>query len=132
MALPGLVGVLKEKPADTPWQWIAEELSDKYGLTRNQLFDKSEVIAEDIFLIFETLWRRVKAVICSSEDRAAFHSVVLMNSIGGFRPGTLMEFKYDQVELGFVRDPHDRTKRRPVVTLLVLQNKRKEKTINFS
>lgn len=124
--------IKKEGPVAQINQWIAEKLSDKYGLTRNQLFDKSKATAKDILLILETLWRRAKAIICSSEDRAAFHSVVLINSIGGFRPGTLMEFKYDQVELGFVRDPHDRTKRRLVATLLVLQNKRKEKIINFS
>ena len=62
----------------------------------------------------------------------AFHSVVLMDAIGGFRPGTLMEFKYERVELFIVRDPVDPRRRKLVAELLVLQNKRKEKTINFS
>ena len=54
-----------------------------------------------------------------------------MSAMGGFRPGTLMEFKYDQVVVAVVRDPKDRTKSRLVASLLVYQNKQKEFTIKF-
>ena len=54
-----------------------------------------------------------------------------MGAMGGFRPATLMEFKYDQVVVAAVRDPEDRTKARLVASLLVYQNKQKEFTIKF-
>jgi len=53
-----------------------------------------------------------------------------MGAIGGFRPGTLMNFRYSQVSLALVRDPENQTRTRLTVTPTICQNKRKEKKIH--
>ncbi|KAK3938590.1 hypothetical protein QBC46DRAFT_439975 [Diplogelasinospora grovesii] len=49
--------------------WIYEELPDITGLTREQQFDKMEVIASDIVLMLSTLWTCVKDIPYEPRER---------------------------------------------------------------
>ncbi|KAL8307040.1 hypothetical protein RB593_005776 [Gaeumannomyces tritici] len=85
--------------------WIATDLSEKYGLTLKQTFTKTEITEQDVLLILTTLWTRANDISCDRRTRVAFHCVVLLASIGGFRPGALLDFSYSQIRLAVVRDP---------------------------
>ncbi|KAK2006506.1 hypothetical protein LZ32DRAFT_622904 [Colletotrichum eremochloae] len=102
--------------------WIRETLVNELGLSREQTFEKMSTTAEDITRQLDTLWRRAIDIRCSPSVRVAFHAILLLSSIGGFRPGTLMNITYKQIGLAVVRDPvTNRT--HLVVTVRVVQNK---------
>lgn len=111
------------------FQWIEGELADKHNLTRRQTFTKIEMTSDDIIVLLKAFWTRGLDISCTPSLRLAFHSVILMSGIGGFRPGVLMGLKYSNVRLGLVRDPGDRVKRRLVVHIKIEQNKQKTKHV---
>lgn len=98
-------------------------------LKREQTFEKVPATAEDITLYLDVLWRRAMDVRCSPKTRIAFHAVLLLSSIGGFRPGTLMQMPFSQVQLAVVRDPLDKSKTQLVATFTIYQNKQASKKI---
>ncbi|KAK1975228.1 hypothetical protein LZ30DRAFT_638987 [Colletotrichum cereale] len=102
--------------------WIRETLVNDLGLSREQTFEKMSTTAEDITRQLDTLWRRAVDIRCSANVRVAFHAILLLSSIGGFRPGALMNIKYKQIGLAVVRDPATH-RTHLVVTVRVVQNK---------
>ncbi|KAL8410445.1 hypothetical protein RB596_000215 [Gaeumannomyces avenae] len=125
----------KKSPGTGPvWQisyWIAHSLSREYCLNLGQSFIKTEATDRDILLFLTTLWTRANDIPCSRRTRVALHSVILMASIGGFRPGTLFGFSYSQVRLAVIRDPES-TQRKLVAEITIRQNKLKDDVIRTS
>jgi len=99
------------------------------GLAREQQFDKKEMTASDIVLMLVTLWTRARDIPCEPRERVAFHSLVVLDGIGGWRPGSLIGMKYGQVSLAIVRDPASPARTLPVVTPTIYHNKRRKKRI---
>ncbi|KAK1480541.1 hypothetical protein CCUS01_16199 [Colletotrichum cuscutae] len=56
--------------------------------------------------------------------KATVHTTVLLDSLGGWRLGTLMNFKYRDIEMAVVRDPEDHERTALTATINVEQNKR--------
>jgi hypothetical protein len=79
------------------------------GLSLEQLFPKREATAEDVILFLHTLWMRPDAIPCSPQIRFAVHMAVVLGSIGGWRPASLVQVLYRHVEFGWARDPSDKT-----------------------
>lgn len=104
-------------------QWIKASAED-LGLRREQSFVKKEATPEDIAVVLKTLWLRAEDIPCSPVVRLAFHGVVLLSGLGGFRPGVLMSLKYSQVALDLVVDPKD-GQTRLVITFTLYQNKQR-------
>ncbi|KAK7448730.1 hypothetical protein Landi51_06406 [Colletotrichum acutatum] len=111
------------------YKWLREKLVDIMQLKREQTFEKVPATAEDITLYLDVLWRRAMDVRCSPKTRIAFHAVLLLSSIGGFRPGTLMQMPFSQVQLAVVRDPLDKSRTQLVATFTIYQNKQASKKI---
>ncbi|KAH6699524.1 hypothetical protein EV126DRAFT_386740 [Verticillium dahliae] len=109
--------------------WIREGLTDSLGLQRDQTFEKVEMTEKDVLLILTTLWQRADDIPCTASERVAFHFVVLMMAIGGFRQGTLTRFLYSQVRLDLVQDPSCKAPHRLVATPTVLHNKQQHKKV---
>ena len=82
---------------------------------------KTEATTDDILLILSTLWERADDIPCDPRHRLAFHTMVLIASIG-FRPGTLENMLYQQVKLLVVRDPNT-MEPRLVAQITINQNK---------
>ncbi|KAK6205733.1 hypothetical protein LQW54_008313 [Pestalotiopsis sp. IQ-011] len=104
-------------------KWIEEDLADKYDLTRRQTFDKAEMTSDDIIVLLTAFWTRGADVACTPSIRLAFHTLVLLSGIGGFRPGVLMDLSYSNVRIGLVRDPGDRAKVKLVAHIKIKHNK---------
>ncbi|KAL8329142.1 hypothetical protein RB597_004736 [Gaeumannomyces tritici] len=58
----------------------------------------------------------------------AMHSIILLAGIGGFRPGTLFQLSYSQIQLAVVRDPSTQT-RKLVAEVTIRQNKVKKDVV---
>ncbi|KAK3332649.1 hypothetical protein B0T19DRAFT_398396 [Cercophora scortea] len=78
--------------------WIANDLSTKFNLKRQQSFDKIATTSDDVVLVLRTLWEQAQHIQCDARTRIAFHSTILLASIGGFRPGVLTNFPYENVK----------------------------------
>ncbi|KAL8285643.1 hypothetical protein RB600_009869 [Gaeumannomyces tritici] len=116
---------------DAVWQiryWIGTTLSQRFGLTLEQSFVKAGATDRDIILFLRTLWTRAKDIPCSRRVRVAMHSIILLAGIGGFRPGTLFQLSYSQVQLAVVRDPSTQT-RKLVAEVTIRQNKVKKDVV---
>ncbi|KAF3763129.1 hypothetical protein M406DRAFT_331693 [Cryphonectria parasitica EP155] len=107
-------------------KWI-KSYAGTLGLTREQTFVKKEATAEDIILLIRTLWQQSIDIPCAPIIRIAFHLVVLLSGIGGFRPGCLMDLKYSQIALDLMLD--SKGERRLVATFTIYQNKQRTGTI---
>jgi hypothetical protein len=79
--------------------------------------------SEDIVLLLRTLWSRATDINCNAKTRLAFHGVLLLAGIGGFRPGVIMQYKYDDVQIGLVRNSLRPDKKKLVAILKIHQNK---------
>lgn len=75
------------------------------GLTRNQMFVKKEATAEDVALILHTLWQRAAEIPLTPIIRLSFHAMVLLATVGGFRPEVVEMLKYRQTSVQVVRHP---------------------------
>ncbi|KAH7633844.1 hypothetical protein B0T09DRAFT_334751 [Sordaria sp. MPI-SDFR-AT-0083] len=102
-------------------QWIQSTLAQKSNLSCRQTFEKTEATTDDVLLILSTLWERAADIPCAPRHRLAFHTLVLIGSIG-FRPGTYENMLYRQVKLLVVRDP-DTKQSRLVAEITINQNK---------
>ncbi|KAM7197986.1 Protein of unknown function (DUF3435) domain containing protein [Rhypophila sp. PSN 637] len=107
--------------------WIAGELTDKYNLNREQRAVKREATAEDIMMVLDTLWSRAADIPCEPRARVAFHSLVILSSLG-FREGVTINFCYKNVELQVVRGLGD-VKSTLFARLTLHQNKQRQKVI---
>ncbi|KAI3552370.1 hypothetical protein CSPX01_00119 [Colletotrichum filicis] len=109
-------GVLQEKrwkdPANPAWKLMYHK-KDEFATT-----------IDDILTFIDTLWTRASDIPCSAATRLAVHTTVLLDSLGGWRLGTLMNFKYRDIEMAVVRDPEDHERTALTATINVEQNKR--------
>lgn len=105
-------------------QWIDETLVPKHSLSREQTFNKVAATEEDILIYLRTLWSRAEDIPCSADERVAFHCILIMAGTCGFRPGTMMNLKYEQVAMLAVRDPAT-GRRQLVATITIIHNKQK-------
>lgn len=101
-------------------------MSDKYDLLREQSFVK-EATCEDIMMILRTMWSRASDIACQPRLRVAFHSLVILGSLG-FRPGTIMNLPYNQVRLFLFRS-EDHTETGLYAEIAIHHNKQKAKAI---
>lgn len=60
-------------------------------------------MGEDVVLLIQTLWTCPADIACVLRTRVAFHVAFLLLSLGGFRPGSAMSIRYDDVVVGLVR-----------------------------
>jgi hypothetical protein len=63
-------------------------------LSREQLFVKTEVMENDVFIALQMLWVCAEHIPCRLGLRVAFHIALLIGAICGFRPGVFMQVKY--------------------------------------
>ncbi|PKK52457.1 hypothetical protein CI102_4191 [Trichoderma harzianum] len=95
-------------------RWIPH-LAIELGLSLEQSFEKSEMRADDVIFCLDTVWTRAKHIPCRPSIRFAFHCATLLGGIGGWRPGSLVNIRYEDVEFAWVRDLKDPLKTWPVV-----------------
>lgn len=108
-------------------QWIKGKAGE-LGLTREQTFVKAEATPVDIAVLLKTIWMRAADIPCDPVTRIAFHSMVLLGGIAGFRPGMIVDVKYCQVALYVVLDPHTK-ETRLAAKFTVRQNKTRVNTV---
>ena len=99
------------------------------GLEREQQFKKVEFTDQDIVRFLKTLWIRAKDIPCEPRVRIAFHNIILIQGIGGFRPYSVIYLTYGQFKLGTIRDPTNPGRTRFVVEPTVRHDKVKRKKI---
>ncbi|KAK3896336.1 hypothetical protein C8A05DRAFT_40171, partial [Staphylotrichum tortipilum] len=99
-------GEPKDRPVADISNWIRKGLADMFGLMRESelSFEKDETTADDLLMLLDTLWTRAKDVPCQPQYRVAVHWTLVLAGFG-FRPGSLMKFRYKHVRLLVVRDP---------------------------
>ncbi|KAL6794822.1 hypothetical protein GGI42DRAFT_128351 [Trichoderma sp. SZMC 28013] len=112
-------------PAYEIARWISH-LGEELGLSLEQGFEKSEMTAEDVIFCLDTVWTRAKDISCRPSIRLAFHCATLLGGIGGWRPGSLVNIRYKDIELAWVRDPNDLSKTWPVVFITIHHVKQKK------
>lgn len=108
-------------------QWIRARVDD-LGLSLKQKFVKKEATAEEVTLLVKMLWHRAADIPCEPRARIAFHNMLLLSGIGGFRSGVLFNMKFHQVGLDLVLHPAT-GERQLVTTFTIYQNKQQTKTI---
>lgn len=96
------------------------------GLSLKQSFEKRETSSEDVIILLDVLWTRAADIKCTPDVRVAFHSAVLLAAIGGWRPACLLNIKYKDVQLGWVRHLN---KTHLVADITIHQNKQNENRI---
>jgi hypothetical protein len=84
---------------------------------------------EDVLLFLDTLWTKAKHIPCHPETRNAMHCVILLGAFGGWRPGSLMNMKYQDVEFGWFSHPKYPQKVWPVVTITIHHVKQRKGVI---
>ncbi|KAK7408680.1 hypothetical protein QQX98_009148 [Neonectria punicea] len=105
-------------------KWIQQDLAPAKGLSLKQTFVKREATSADIIVLLQPVWSRADAIPCTPDERIAFHTVILLEGMGGWRPNILMEMKYRQVSFAIVRDLNNRSETKLVATVSIEQNKR--------
>ena len=83
----------------------------------------------DILKLLDIVWARAGDIPCKTETRAAFHKVVVLGGIGGWRPGGLVGLQYRFVEPAFVRDPLHRERFRLAAKITIKQIKQRSHKI---
>lgn len=71
--------------------------------------------SEDIISTLDILWTEAKHIPRRPSTRLAFHTATVLGGLGGWRPGSLVNIKYKDVQFAWVRDPKVRTRTLPVV-----------------
>lgn len=66
---------------------------------------KQEAIAEDVALFLDTLWSRAPYISLTLNTWLALHTFVLLASLGGFWPGSILNLPWERVAFALVRDP---------------------------
>ncbi|KAF5018840.1 hypothetical protein F66182_9169 [Fusarium sp. NRRL 66182] len=85
-------------------KWISTQ-AKVWNLSLEQSFEKVETTTEDLLLLLHTLWNREVDITCSAEHRVAFHSAVILLGVGGWRSMSILNLKYEDVEIARVKDP---------------------------
>jgi hypothetical protein len=98
-------------------------VAEKFGLTHELTAPKVEATSDDLLLLLDTLWTRAEDIPCSSRDRMALHSTLILAGIG-FRPGSIMQFLYNQVSLQVIRDLESPDRMTIAATVTVFHEKR--------
>ncbi|PTB43847.1 hypothetical protein M441DRAFT_43980 [Trichoderma asperellum CBS 433.97] len=80
-------------------------LAKKVNLSLEQLVEKRQMTVEDVLLFLDTLWTKAEHIPCKPNVRNALHCVILLGAFGGWRPGSLMNIKYRDVEFGWYSHP---------------------------
>ncbi|KAL2020069.1 hypothetical protein VTK56DRAFT_8873 [Thermocarpiscus australiensis] len=92
--------------------WIRKDLASKFGLMRESelTFVKTETTAEDLLILLISLWTRPDDVPCQPQVRVSVDFALELLGFG-FRPGEVMNVRFEHVCLVVVRDPDnpDRT-----------------------
>lgn len=83
----------------TATQWIAQTLAQTTGLSLDQQFIKRECNDEDVLLLIKTVWTYPIDVSTSPRTRVTFHALLIILSLGGFRPGCLMGIPYQNITI---------------------------------
>ncbi|KAK7222764.1 hypothetical protein V2G26_010767 [Clonostachys chloroleuca] len=96
----------KSKPAYQITKWLPD-LVLELGGSLGQMFVKREATIEDLTEMISTLWTRSSNVVCQPRHRVDFHLAVLIGGIGGWRPQEVLQIKYEDVEIGWLRNPED-------------------------
>lgn len=94
------------------------------GLSLEQSFVKKEATSDDIALLLQVLWRRADLIQCNPLTRISFHFMVLVGSLGGFRPDVITDFKYSHAGVELIRLP-ETGRRILVATFTIHQNKQR-------
>ncbi|UKZ79054.1 hypothetical protein TrVFT333_006805 [Trichoderma virens FT-333] len=115
-------------PAYDIGRWIPH-LAERLGLSCEQGFVKSEMTAEDVIFCLDTVWTRAKDISCRPSIRLAFHCATLLGGIGGWRPGSLVNIRYKDIELAWVRDRNIPSKTWPVVFITIHHVKQRKHQI---
>lgn len=94
----------------------------------HQSFVKRELQDEDIVQMLSVLWLRGEHIPCTSRTRLAFHSALLLAAIGGFRPGSVMNVPYKDVQFYWHRHPKtpNSTSLTAAITIYHVKQKRHE------
>ncbi|KAL7786277.1 hypothetical protein V8C37DRAFT_419575 [Trichoderma ceciliae] len=101
------------------------ELAQTLNISLKQSFTKRQMTTEDVLLFLDTLWTKAEYISCSPSIRNAIHCVILLGAFGGWRPGSLMNVKYKDVEFGWFVHPKYPNKIWPVATITVRHVKQK-------
>ncbi|GJC82568.1 hypothetical protein ColLi_05406 [Colletotrichum liriopes] len=118
---------IAEGPGMKIRRWIEGDMADKYSLLREQTFVKVEATIHDILLMLDILWTRAEDILCDPSTRLAMQQAIILDSMGGWRSGSLMEFCYQNVEVAVVRDPENHERTTLIAEITVQQNKRPSK-----
>ncbi|KAL7932224.1 hypothetical protein V8C35DRAFT_97301 [Trichoderma chlorosporum] len=94
-------------------------LAKKLKLSLKQLVEKRQMTMEDALLFLDTLWKKAEHIPCKPNLRNALHCVILLGAFGGWRPGSLINIKYRDVEFGWYSHPRYPNKVWPVVTIII-------------
>ncbi len=106
-----------------------EKLAVTLKLEMNSLYVKVEASAEDVIIFLRTLYLRAEDFGLSPLETASFHAILLLASTGGFRTGQLVNTKFNQYKLSFIRDPNDRSQHTIICTPKIYRNKIKKKQL---
>ncbi|KAL6887140.1 hypothetical protein HDV57DRAFT_349635 [Trichoderma longibrachiatum] len=105
-------------------------LSRRLGLSLKQTFTKREFTIQDILSVVDNLWVAAKDIICTPSIRMAYHCAVLLCGFGGWRPGSVVDLKYEDVLLAWVRDPQNPQKVGLAATITIHHVKQKKDKIS--
>ena len=78
-------------------------------------------------LLLTTLWARPEDIPCSPKNRVAFHAAVLLGAYGGWRPASLLQVKYRDVQIGWLREAENSTNYLAMATVEIFHVKLREK-----
>ncbi|KAF4468252.1 domain-containing [Fusarium albosuccineum] len=108
---------------------LIPEIADNLGLTRQQQFEKKETTVTDLLLILRTTWERASDIPCKPFQRVSFSANIILGGIGGWRYQSLMNVKYKDVEVAWLRDPADPKTLLPVANIRIRHVKKSKNEI---
>jgi len=84
------------------------------------------VTAESLLVLLDTLWSRAEDIRIDPRARVDLHATLILAGFG-FRPGSLMGLRYNQIELRLLRDPKNPGQVISVATITIKQEKKRAK-----
>lgn len=75
-------------------------------------------------LLLDILWTRAVDLNITASYHAAFHYALLLLSVGGWRPKSILQIQYQDIEFGWARDPGDPELTHLVATIRINQVKK--------
>ncbi|CAF3458072.1 unnamed protein product [Fusarium graminearum] len=98
---------------------LIPKLAVEHGLSRSQLFEKTEMTLDDILMILKTVWGRASCIPCQPWKRLAFSGILLLGGIGGWRFESLKQLRYRDIKVAWLKDPKNPQKARCVATIRI-------------